>query len=463
MVAVAVEGQLESDVALAVGVCGIVLIQQGHCGILVVVGVSPHVVLVASDSRGNDVSSRGAGAREDGVADGLTVDGQGDGLAQVHILKQRIGVVDGEVVDGGLVAQQHLLARGDGVAVVRQAIGVLGGGDLCSGNVAEVIVAGLELLIGSLHVLLDVELDGGDLRLVAVVVLETLEVDVLAVHPLAVHHEGAIAHRSGEVGVEILQSHGGHRGQGGVARHIGEVGIGGGELDHEGLVIGRGDAREDVGLAGSQCVIAVHHGDVVGHGRGAVSVGLGIHQTGPATYERLGIHGVAVVELAALLEGEGELGAVVIGSPRLSGGGYELALLVIEVGKAVKHLIANLSALGLLAVVGVDGHGVVDVDLGSSALSACLGGGAVILLAGGQCHESGRSSRTLEERAATDLEELAHTLSFCLSCLFAQNLSGSSESCLRSGPLPSRGKKCPCPPLDPRRSGTCGSTEVFRK
>ncbi len=197
-----------------------------------------------------------------------------------------------------------------------------------------------------------------------------------------------------------------------MAGHVGEVGIGHRELDHEGLLVGAGDAGELVGLAGHEGVVAVHHGDVVVDGRGGRLVGLGVDQAGPGTLEGLGVHRVAVVELGALHKGEGELGGVVVGLPGGGGAGDELALLVVVVGQAVEDLVADLRALGLLAVVGVDGDGVVDVHLGGGTGALGLGSGGVVgLLASRERQKRGRRGGPLEERAAADLHLLTHMLS----------------------------------------------------
>ena len=102
--------------------------------------------------------------------------------------------------------------------------------------------------------------------------------DVAAGHPLG-DHEGTV----GDVGlgvdgpgVAVLLNGGGvHRAQGGESGQTLKVGAGGAQLDHEGLVVGGGDAQGGgIGLTVEHGVEVLHrpqHG--VGVGGGGVGVG----------------------------------------------------------------------------------------------------------------------------------------------------------------------------------------------
>ena len=87
-----------------------------------------------------------------------------------------------------------------------------------------------------------------------------------------------------------------------------------------------------------------------------------------------GKDGIAVVELGALHQVEGELGGVGVGLPGLGGLRDELLLLPVIAQQGVEELGLDLGALGLLGVVGVDGDGLVDVELEGATLCGGAGG-----------------------------------------------------------------------------------------
>ena len=87
-------------------------------------------------------------------------------------------------------------------------------------------------------------MDAIDLGLVAIVIVELLEVDLLTILPLAVHLEGTVADR-GEVerlGIGLCAL--GNRGQSRVRGDEGEVGVSGRQLNDEGLIVGASNTAE---------------------------------------------------------------------------------------------------------------------------------------------------------------------------------------------------------------------------
>ena len=310
------------------------------------------------------------------------------------------------------------MARGDGVAVLGLAVGLGGRGEGGHGDVGDVEVAGLELLVGGLNVLLDDEVDAVEDGLVTVVVVEADDVDVLAVDPLAVHLEGAVAHGS-EAELDLIHLLGAVRDgrQGRVRGDVGEVGVAVGELDDEGVVVGAGDARHLLGLAGGEGVIALNHGEVVTDNRGALGVGGGVDDALPAVLPVGSLDVGAVVELGSL-EVEGELGGVVVDLVVLAGKALELAGLEVILRQRVKELEADLGALVLLQVERVDADRVVDVVAkgaagGRSGLT--VGGSlpAALLAAASEHGERTRGDAALHEVAASDTAHLllSHTVS----------------------------------------------------
>ena len=107
-------------------------------------------------------------------------------------------------------------------------------------------------------------MDGVDLGLVAIVIVKLLEVDLLTILPLAVHHERAVTDRGKVEALDIGLGALGNRGQSRVRGDEREVGVGGSQLDDEGLVIRAGNAGQLGSITGKQIVIALDHGKVVG-------------------------------------------------------------------------------------------------------------------------------------------------------------------------------------------------------
>ena len=195
MATVLVVGKGHVNATIAVSASGSNLVEVLVSLVDVVGAELPCALLVAIDARRNNAVSGGTGTLEDGLADGLTVDGQGDTPTQVGVVERLGRVVAGQVVGRRLGAEQHVLAVAHGVAVLGHAAILLGGIDLSNRNVADVKVTCLELLVSGLHVLDDLEVDAIDLGLVAIVIVELLEVDLLTILPLAVHHERAVTDR----------------------------------------------------------------------------------------------------------------------------------------------------------------------------------------------------------------------------------------------------------------------------
>ena len=415
MAAVLVVGQGHVDATVAVSASGGNLVEV-LVGLGDVVGAElPCALLVAVDSRRNDAVGGGTGALEDGLADGLTVDSQGDAPTQVGVVERLGRGVAGQIVGGRLGAEQHALAVTHGVAVLGLATVLLGGIDLSNGNVADVEVAGLELLVSGLNVLDDLEVDSVDLGLVAIVIVELLEVDLLTILPLAVHHERAVADRGEVVVLDVGLGALGNRGQSRVRSDKGEVGISGRQLNDESLVVGAGDARQLVSVAGKQVVVALNHGKVIGDlGRTVLGSDgrLGVDQTLPAELEGLGGNVVTVVELG-LLDLEGELGGVVVGLEGLASQRNDLALLVVVLGQSIKQLVLDLSALVLLDVVGVDADRVVDVEV-QRRTGIRTGSVATLLAACGKKSHGARSEGAANKGATTHNGLVEHRISHAI-------------------------------------------------
>ena len=302
-----------------------------------------------------------------------------------------------------------MLAVGHGIAVLRLAAVLDGGVDLRHGYVADVEVAGLELFPSGLDVLLNGKVNAVYLGLVlAIVVVELLEVDLLTILPLAVHLERAVADGSQVEALGVILGSSRHGSQCRVRGNIGEVGVRGRQLDHKRKVVRAGKTGKLVGIASGEFVIALDERKVIGNLRRAVlhrNRALGIHDTSPCALEGLGIHGVAVVELSPLAQMEGELGSVVAGIPGLGGKTDDLVLVVVKVSQRIEQLEGNLRALVLLDVIGIDADGIIDVvvDGGTRgcAGSGASGAGAALLAAGSQECERARSEGAAHESATT--------------------------------------------------------------
>ena len=177
-------------------------------------------------------------------------------------------------------------------------------------------------------------------------------------------------------------------------------------------------ARELLGLAVLH-LLGTHDGVQVirDYGRGGHR---GIADALPAALEARRVHGVAVVELGALYQVEREHLGVVADIPPLCGLGHDVAQGPVVAGKGVEQRLRNLHALGLLGVVGIDGHGVGDEvlkDVATSGsrcgLTATLARGCVVgLLAASKCGDCAGSNATLQERAAVDVKRHSIPLSF---------------------------------------------------
>ncbi len=323
-----------------------------------------------------------------------------------------------------------------GVAILRLATIGLGSINLSHGHVADIEVACLELLVSGLDVLLNGEVNAIDLGLVVAIVVVVLnQVDLLAVLPLAVHLERAVTNGCQVVVRGIVLSSSRHRGQSGVRGHIGEVCISGAQLNHEGVVVGAGNTSELVGFASGKLVITFNKGQVVRNLRGAINIGdlaLGVYDTSPSTLEALGVNSVAVVEGSALAQLEGELSGLVVGLEALASQRNNLFLVVVIAGQRIEQLEADLRALVLLDVIGVDAGGVVNV-VAQRATGSSGGIGArasarraVLLAASSEKRERARSEGAAHEGATTHngLVELkvSHAILLCAKHLRARRL-----------------------------------------
>ena len=412
---VLVVGQGHIDATIAVSASGSDLVEVLVSLVDVIGAELPCALLVAGDSRRNDAVSGGTGALEDGLADGLTVDSQGDAPAQVSVVERLGRGVARQIVRGRLGAEQHALAVTHGVAILGLAAVLLGGVDLSNGNVADIEVAGLELLVSGLHVLDDLEVDGVNLGLVAIVIVKLLEVDLLTILPLAVHHERAVTDRGKVEALDIGLGALGNRGQSRVRGDEREVGVGGSQLDDEGLVIRAGNAGQLGCITGKQIVIALDHGKVVGD-LGRTILGsdgrLSVDQALPTELEGLGSNVVTVVELG-LLDLEGELGGVVVSLEGLASQRNDLALLVIVLRQSVEELVLDLSALILLDVVGVDADRVVDVEV-QRRTGLRSGSVAALLAACGKKSHGARSEGAANKGATTHNGLVEHRISHAI-------------------------------------------------
>ena len=243
-------------------------------------------------------------------------------------------------------------------------------------------------------------MNSGELGLLAIVIVKASEVDLLAVLPLTVHLERAVADGRQEEALEVVLGSLGNRSQRGVRAHIGEVCEGRGELDHEGVVVRAGHAGELSCRAVEHLVIALDEGQVIRNDRRGAGVGVGVADALPAVLEALGGNGLAVMELGAALKVEGELGGVVIGLPGIGNQALELLGLKVIGGQRVEQLELDLRALRLLRIVGVDADGIVDVEVDGGARSSTRAGiGAALLAAGSESCESTGRKRTADKCA----------------------------------------------------------------
>ena len=193
----------------------------------------------------------------------------------------------------------------------------------------------------------------------------------------------------------------------GVGDDVGEVGHGGGQLHLEGVLVGAGDAGELLGVALGDGVVAHDGREVVGDlgGRGH----LGVADALPRTLEALGVDGVAVVELGTLDQVEGPLGGVGAGLPGLGGLGDDLLLVPVVVGEGVEQDVLDLGALGLLGVVGIDGDGVIDVELHGATGSGTGAGTGVLLSAACEGSERTCGEAARDEGTTTHHQLIRHS------------------------------------------------------
>ena len=258
-------------------------------------------------------------------------------------------------------------------------------------------------------------MDAIDLGLVAIVIVELLEVDLLTILPLAVHHERAVTDRRKIEALGIRLGALGNRGQSRVRGDEGEVGVSGNQLDDEGLIVGASNTAELGSVTGKQVVIALDHGKVIGDlGRTVLGSDgrLGVDQTLPTELEGLGGNVITVVELG-LLDLEGKLGGVVVGLKRLASQRNDLALLGVISGQSVKELVLDLSALVLLDIVGVDADRVVDVEV-QRRTGLRTGSVAALLAACGKKSHGARSKGAANKGATTHNGLVEHRISHAI-------------------------------------------------
>ena len=258
-------------------------------------------------------------------------------------------------------------------------------------------------------------MDAIDLGLVAIVIVELLEVDLLTILPLAVHHERAVTDRCKVEALDIGLGALGNRGQSRVRGDEGEVGVSGRQLDDEGLIVGASNTAELGSVTGKQVVVALDHGKVIGDlGRAVLGSDgrLGVDQTLPTELEGLGGNVVTVVELG-LLDLEGKLGGVVVGLKGLASQRNDLALLGVVRGQSVKELVLDLSALVLLDIVGVDADRVVDVEV-QRRTGLRTGSVAALLAACGKKSHGARSEGAADKGATTHNGLVEHRISHAI-------------------------------------------------
>ena len=115
---------------------------------------------------------------------------------------------------------------------------------------------------------------------------------------------------------------------------------------------------------------------------------------------------------------EGELGGFVVGLPRVGRLRDELVGVIVEVGEGVEQDVADLGALVLVEVVGIDavrvGDVVLDGAVGRSLGAVAGSGGAAVglLAAGGEGREGAGGEAALHEVTAGDavVRDLSHKI-----------------------------------------------------
>ena len=266
--------------------------------------------LVAGDAGGDPAVGRAARAVELVVDDLLPVDRHRDRLAQL-----RVRVVRGDLVGG----DRHGLDRT--VGLLRPAVGqvalVLLGDHRAGGHlVDDVEVAGEEVVVRRVLVLVDAERDLVDLTAELAVVVGVLLQDGLATLLVGGHLVGAGADRLVTEGLRVREEGLRLRGEGGVAQAHLEVGDRLGRLDLERGVVDDLEAGHLVGLGLGGLQRAVLAVRVVGlqvleagdrlEEVGQVLAVRGVGGVVPRVDEALGRDRRAVGELAVLLQLHGE-------------------------------------------------------------------------------------------------------------------------------------------------------------
>ena len=345
----------EFDSAHPVRASGIARLIKKLVGLVdVVAAVLPRGLVVALDSRRDDVACGLCEALVQRVAEVLAVNGERHCLANPLVREDGIVDVVREVLRVQNLADQRLLVGGGGVAVIRLAVLVYRLFDASCRDVANVEVAGLKLAICRGCVLVDVVADGVAFDgPVAGVALIARHVDVLAIVPGAVHLEGAIAYGRLGVSIEVALGAVGNGREGCAGHNEGEVGVGLVELNLEGVIIGARKPLKLLGLSIYHIVVALDHCEVVrDHGRR--HGGFGVAKSVPRVLERLGRHIGTVMELESLLDTERPRRCFVGRLPRLGNAGLELFRVIVEGRELVEELRSNGCAIELLNVKGVD-------------------------------------------------------------------------------------------------------------
>ena len=272
-------------------------------GLVGVVGqdvVAGDVGVVALKGRSGEVLGGGAGAVEDGLRDGVTIDGHGDGLAaQAAFLTGEVGQVlrDREVLDAsvglvhGAAGQLGLEGLEDGGRDAIKDVHGVGGQVLVGGVEARVEDEGhaVVLSLGVTHVVLVG--NGGEL-------------DVVLPRVGRGHLVGAVAHGGLAASVGVSEGRVRERCVGDVAQARHEVRGGVLQLRGEGVVV-------DLGQAGDLTVALIVGALEDGEERSLLLL-LRCDEV-PGLDEVVGLDGGAVGELAVVVELDGPLGRVLVG------------------------------------------------------------------------------------------------------------------------------------------------------
>ena len=276
-------------------------------GLLGVVGqnvVAGNVGVVALKRRSGEVLGGGTGAVEDGLHDGVAVDGHRDGLAaQLAFLTGEVGEVlrDREVL-GASVGLVHGAAR---------QLGLVGGEHGGRNGVENVHGVGRQILVGRVEARVE---DEGHAVVLGLGVTHVVlvgnggELDVVLPRVGGGHLVGAVAHGGLAAGIRISQRGIRERCVGDVSQTRHEVRGGVLQLRGEGVVVNFGQAGD---LAVALVVGAFEHGE-------ECSLLLVLRgDKVPGLDEVVSLDGGAVGELAVVVELDGPLGSVLVGFDRL--------------------------------------------------------------------------------------------------------------------------------------------------